>query len=196
MMVWNHRTPGIPDELFETDQEIPITKEEVRAIVISKLRLNEGFAAIDVGCGSGSITVEICLQTRSDNIYAIDFNERAIDLTKINLNKFGVKAKRMLARAEDILPTLPKVDAIIIGGSWGNIHQILSLAADRLVTGGRIVIDTILIETTYKTLDALHGLKLSTIDITQASIAKGRQVSTGTLMLARNPVTIISATKQ
>jgi cobalt-precorrin-6B (C15)-methyltransferase len=194
-MIWNHRTPGIPDELFETDQEIPITKEEVRAIVISKLRLNEGFAAIDVGCGSGSITVEICLQTRSDNIYAIDFNERAIDLTKINLNKFGVKAKTMLARAEDILPTLPKVDAIIIGGSWGNIHQILSLAADRLVKGGRIVIDTILIETTYKTLDALQGLKLSTIDITQAAIAKGRQVSTGTLMLARNPVTIISATK-
>jgi cobalt-precorrin-6B (C15)-methyltransferase len=194
-MIWNHRTPGIPDELFETDQEIPITKEEVRAIVISKLRLNEGFAAIDVGCGSGSITVEICLQTRSDNIYAIDFNERAIALTKINLNKFGVKAKTMLARAEDILPTLPKVDAIIIGGSWGNIHQILSLAADRLVKGGRIVIDTILIETTYKTLDALQGLKLSTIDITQAAIAKGRHVSTGTMMLARNPVTIISATK-
>jgi cobalt-precorrin-6B (C15)-methyltransferase len=194
-MIWNHRTPGIPDELFETDQEIPITKEEVRAIVISKLRLNEGFAAIDVGCGSGSITVEICLQTRSDNTYAIDFNERAIALTKINLNKFGVKAKTMLARAEDILPTLPKVDAIIIGGSWGNIHQILSLAADRLVKGGRIVIDTILIETTYKTLDALQGLKLSTIDITQAAIAKGRQVSTGTMMLARNPVTIISATK-
>jgi cobalt-precorrin-6B (C15)-methyltransferase len=195
-MIWNHRTPGIPDELFETDQEIPITKEEVRAIVISKLRLNEGFAAIDVGCGSGSITVEICLQTRSDIIYAIDFNERAIDLTKINLSKFGVKAKTMLARAEDILPTLPKVDAIVIGGSWGNIHQILSLAADRLVKGGRIVIDTILIETTYKTLDALQGLKLSTIDITQAAIAKGRQVSTGTMMLARNPVTIISATKQ
>jgi cobalt-precorrin-6B (C15)-methyltransferase len=194
-MIWNHRTPGIPDELFETDQEIPITKEEVRAIVISKLRLNDGFAAIDVGCGSGSITVEICLQTMSDNIYAIDFNERAIDLTKINLNKFGVKAKTMLARAEDILPTLPKVDAIIIGGSWGNIHQILSLAADRLVKGGRIVIDTILIETTYKTLDALQGLKLSTIDITQAAIAKGKPVSTGTLMLARNPVTIISATK-
>jgi cobalt-precorrin-6B (C15)-methyltransferase len=193
-MIWNHRTPGIPDELFETDQEIPITKEEVRAIVISKLRLNEGDAAIDIGCGSGSITVEICLQTRSDNIYAIDFNERAIDLTKINLNKFGVKAKTMLARAEDILPTLPEVDAIIIGGSWGNIHQILSLAADRLVKGGRIVIDTILIETTYKTLDALQGLKLSTIDITQAAIAKGRQVSTGTMMLARNPVTIISAT--
>jgi cobalt-precorrin-6B (C15)-methyltransferase len=194
-MFWKHRTPGVPDELFETDQEIPITKEEVRAIVVSKLRLNDGVSAIDIGCGSGSITVEICLQTRSNNVYAIDFNKKAIDLTKTNLDKFGVKAITMLARAEDVLPTLPKVDAIMIGGSWGNIHQIVSLATDRLVKGGRIVIDTILIETTCKTLDALQGLKLSGIDITQATIAKGRQVSTGTMMLARNTVTIISATK-
>ena len=194
-MFWKHRTPGVPDELFETDQEIPITKEEVRAIVVSKLRLNDGVAAIDIGCGSGSITVEICLQTRSNNVYAIDFNKKAIDLTKTNLDKFGVKAITMLARAEDVLPTLPKVDAIMIGGSWGNIHQIVSLATDRLVKSGRIVIDTILIETTCKTLDALQGLKLSGIDITQATIAKGRQVSTGTMMLARNTVTIISATK-
>jgi cobalt-precorrin-6B (C15)-methyltransferase len=194
-MFWKHRTPGIPDELFETDQEIPITKEEVRAIVVSKLRLNDGVAAIDIGCGSGSITVEICLQTRSNNVYAIDFNKKAINLTKTNLDKFGVKAITVLGKAEDVLPTLPKVDAIMIGGSWGNIHQILNLATDRLVKGGRIVIDTILIETTYNTLDALQGLKLRGIDITQASIAKGRQVSTGTMMLARNTVTIISATK-
>lgn len=194
-MFWKHRTPGIPDELFETDQEIPITKEEVRAIVVSKLRLNDGVAAIDIGCGSGSITVEICLQTKSNNVYAIDFNKKAIDLTKTNLAKFGVKAITMLGKAEDVLPTLPKVDAIMIGGSWGNIHQILNLATDRLIRGGRIVIDTILIETTYKTLDALQGLRLSGIDITQVSIAKGRQVSTGTMMLARNTVTIISATK-
>jgi cobalt-precorrin-6B (C15)-methyltransferase len=194
-LFWNYRTPGIPDELFETDQEVPITKEEIRAIAISKLRLKEGFAAIDIGCGSGSITVELCLQTNSNNVYAIDFNEKAINLTKKNLSKFGVKAFTMLARAEDVLPTLPKVDAIMIGGSWGNICQILTLAIDRLVNGGRIVIDTILIETMYKALDTLRYSRLSGIDITQATLAKGRQVSTGTMMLARNTVTIISATK-
>jgi cobalt-precorrin-6B (C15)-methyltransferase len=194
-LFWNYRTPGIPDELFETDKEVPITKEEIRAIAISKLRLKEGFAAIDIGCGSGSITVEICLQTNGNNVYAIDFNEKAINLTKKNLSKFGVKALTVLARAEDVLPTLPKVDAIMIGGSWGNIYQILTLAVDRLVNGGRIVIDTILIETMYKALDALRHSRLSGIDITQATLAKGQQVSTGTMMLARNTVTIISATK-
>jgi cobalt-precorrin-6B (C15)-methyltransferase len=194
-LFWEYRTPGIPDELFETNQEVPITKEEIRAIAVSKLRLKEGFAAIDIGCGSGSITVELCLQTRSDKIYAIDFNEKAIDLTKKNLNKFGVKANTIMARAEDVLPTLPKVQAIMIGGSWGNIHQILNLAVDKLANGGRIVLDTILIETIYKAHDALKNSGLCSIDITQATISKGRQVTTGTMMVARNPVTILSATK-
>jgi cobalt-precorrin-6B (C15)-methyltransferase len=194
-LFWDYHTPGIPDELFETNQEVPITKEEIRAIAVSKLRLKEGFAAIDIGCGSGSITVELCLQTRSDKIYAIDFNEKAIDLTKKNLNKFGVKANTIMARAEDVLPTLPKVQAIMIGGSWGNIHQILNLAIDKLSNGGRIVIDTILIETIYKAHDALKKSGLYCIDITQATISKGRQVTTGTMMVARNPVTILSATK-
>jgi cobalt-precorrin-6B (C15)-methyltransferase len=194
-LFWDYCTPGIPDELFETNQEVPITKEEIRAIAVSKLRLKEGFAAIDIGCGSGSITVELCLQTRSDKIYAIDFNEKAIDLTKKNLNKFGVKASTIMARAEDVLPTLPKVQAIMIGGSWGNIHQILNLAIDKLANGGRIVIDTILIETIYKAHDALKNSGLCGIDITQATISKGRQVTTGTMMVARNPVTILSATK-
>lgn len=194
-MFWDYRTPGIPDELFETNQEVPITKEEIRAIAVSKLRLKEGFAAIDIGCGSGSITVELCLQTRNDKIYAIDFNQKAIDLTNKNLNKFGVKASTIMARAEDVLPTLPKVQAIMIGGSWGNIHQILNLAIDKLANGGRIVIDTILIETIFKAHDALKNSGLCSIDITQATISKGRQVTTGTMMVARNPVTILSATK-
>ena len=158
-LFWDYRTPGIPDDLFEKDPDVPITKEEVRSIVLGKLRLKEGFSAIDVGCGSGSITVELCLQTRSNNIYAIDFNDRAIELTNRNLNKFGVKANTIKGKAEDILPSLPMVEAIMIGGSWGNIHRILGLAIGRLARGGRIAIDTILIETMYKTISSIKRSK-------------------------------------
>ena len=58
-MIWNYSTPGIPDELFERSEKVPITKEEIRSIVLSKLRLRRGYSVIDVGSGSGSITVEI-----------------------------------------------------------------------------------------------------------------------------------------
>ncbi|MDQ4050878.1 MAG: precorrin-6Y C5,15-methyltransferase (decarboxylating) subunit CbiT [Thermoproteota archaeon] len=195
MSVWDYRTPGIPDELFERTEEVPITKEDIRAIAISKLRLKEGYSAIDVGCGSGSITVELCMQTKG-RVYAIDFDKKAIELTKKNLQKFGVKAEEViLGKAQDILPKLLEVDAIVVGGTWGDTRRIIELAVDRLKNGGRIVIDTIVIETLYQALTTINNLGLTEIDITQVTISKARKVTTGTMMLARNPVMIISATK-
>ena len=195
MVLWDCRTPGIPDELFDRTEEIPITKEDIRAIAISKLRLKEGHSAIDVGCGNGSVTIELCLQTKG-KVYAIDFNEKAVVLTKKNLQKFDVKAEEvMLAKAQDVLPKLPQVDAIIVGGTWGDAKQVIELAVDKLKKGGRIVIDTILIETMYQALATVNELELNEIDITQVTISKARKVTTGTMMLARNPVMIISATK-
>ena len=194
-LLWNYRTPGIPDELFERTEQVPITKEDVRALVLSKLRLKENSSAIDIGCGSGSITVELCLQTKDNKVYAIDFEEKATELTRKNLLKFGLKAEVILSKAQDILPLLPQVDAIIIGGTWGNIEQIIRLSIDKLKKGGRLVIDTILIETMYKALKAINEASLDEVDVTQVIIAKARKVTTGTMMLARNPVLIISATK-
>ncbi len=192
--MWDYRTPGIPDEFFERTEEVPITKEDIRAIAISKLRLKEGHSAIDVGCGSGSITVELCLQTKG-NVYAIDFDKNAIELTKKNLQKFGAKAEVILGKAQDILPKLPQADAVIVGGTWGDTKQVIELAVGRVKKGGRIVIDTILIETTYQALATINELNLTEVDITQITISKARKVTTGTMMLARNPVMIISATK-
>lgn len=194
-MLWDFRTPGIPDELFERTEEVPITKEDIRAIAISKLRLKEGHSAIDIGCGSGSITVELCLQTRG-TVYAIDFNQKAVELTKKNLQKFGAKAEVILGKAQDVLPKLPQVDAIIVGGTWGDTRQVIQLAVGRLKKGGRLVIDTILIETMYQALAAINKMQLAEVDVTQVTIAKARKVTTGTMMLARNPVMIISATKK
>ena len=61
-MIWNYKTPGIPDEFFDRIDNVPITKEDIRSIIISKLRLKEGFTTLDIGCGSGSITAELILQ--------------------------------------------------------------------------------------------------------------------------------------
>jgi cobalt-precorrin-6B (C15)-methyltransferase len=194
-LLWDYRTPGIPDELFDRVEDVPITKEDVRALVISKLRLKENSSAIDVGCGSGSITVEMCLQTKGNKIYAIDFDGKAVELTRKNLLKFDVKAEVIFSKAQDILPLLPQVDAILIGGTSGEVERIVNLGIDRLNKGGRIVIDTVLIETMYKALTTINQANLKEVDVTQAIIAKARKVTTGTMMSARNPIIIISATK-
>ncbi len=194
-MVWAYRTPGIPDNLFERSEEVPITKEEIRALVISKLRLSENSWVIDVGCGSGSITVELCIQVPNGQVFGIDSDEAAIDLTKRNLLKFGMKANLFLGQAQEILPTLPQVDAVIIGGSSGDLTRLADLALSRLKTGGRIVFDTILIETLCLINGLIKKNSLYEIDITQVIVTKSKVISAGTMMVARNPVTIVSAAK-
>jgi len=195
-MIWNYLTPGIPDELFERSEKVPITKEDIRSIVLSKLRLRKNYLVIDVGCGSGSITVEICLQLNSKNVYAIDSDKNAIELTRKNLDKFGVSANLFYSKAEEILPSLPNVDAIIIGGTKGKTEKIIELCISKLKKDGRLVIDTILIETMYKALRAVKKEKMREIDVTQVTISKGKDVSSGTMLISRNPILILSATKQ
>ena len=195
--MWKFKTPGIPDEEFDRTESVPITKEEIRAIQISKARLSSGQTVLDIGCGSGSITVEAGLQVESDGkVIGIDLDPNAIELTNRNLKKFGVdNATLILGNAKEKISDLPEADAIFIGGTGGDTQEIVQLCEDKLKSGGRIVIGVILIETLYAVLQTIEKLKFDAIDITQITIGKSRKTSTGTMMLARNPVTVISAIK-
>jgi cobalt-precorrin-6B (C15)-methyltransferase len=97
--------------------------------------------------------------------------------------------------AKEKILELEEADTIFIGGTGGDTRDIVELAENKLKSGGRIVIGIILIETLYSVLQVLDKLQFESVDITQVTISKSRKTSTGTMMLARNPVTIISATK-
>jgi cobalt-precorrin-6B (C15)-methyltransferase len=195
--MWKHSTPGIPDELFERVEDVPITKEEVRVIQISKARLSPGQIVYDVGCGSGSISIEAANQVGSTGkVFSIDIDPNAVELTKKNLSKFQVyNVSVILGNATQKINELPIADTIFIGGTGGDTSEIVKLCETKLKQGGRIVIGTILVETLYSVLSTIDKLKFSSIDIIQVTISKSKKTSTGTMFLARNPVTIISATK-
>ena len=195
--MWKSKTPGIPDENFERTDKVPITKEEVRTIQISKARLKQGQIVYDIGCGSGSISVEAALQVESSGkILAIDFDEKAIELTKKNAEKFQItNITTIFGNAKEKILELEQADAIFVGGTGGDTQKIVELSQDKLKSGGRIVIGTILIETLSAVLQILEKLQFEEVDITQVTISKSRKTTTGTMMLARNPVTVISATK-
>ena len=195
--MWNYKTPGIPDEYFERTENVPITKEEVRTIQISKARLKPGQTVYDIGCGSGSISIEAAFQVESfGKVISIDYDENAIELTKKNTDKFNLSNISVIfGNAKEKILELEEADAIFIGGTGGDTKEIVELSQNKLKSGGRIVIGTILIETLYSVLQILDKLQFESVDITQITIAKSRKTSTGTMMLARNPVTIISATK-
>ena len=195
--MWNYKTPGIPDEHFERTEKVPITKEEVRTIQLSKARLKPGQIVYDIGCGSGSISVEAGIQIESTGkVLAIDYDENAVELTKKNLKKFNLSNVSVLfGNSKEKISDLEMADVIFIGGTGGDTSDIVKLSENKLKPGGRIVIGIILIETLYSVLQILDTLKFDSIDITQVTISKSRKTTTGTMMLARNPVTIISATK-
>jgi cobalt-precorrin-6B (C15)-methyltransferase len=196
--VWAYKTPGLPDELFNQNDEVPgPTKEEIRVITISKARLSEGSIVIDVGCGTGGLTVEAALQVApKGKVYAIDQDQTAIELTKSNVEKFGVQNNVVITQgsAPEALASLPRADAVLIGGS-GFLREVLLVSNAKLKQNGRVVINAILLETAYTAVNELKSLGFKDIDVTQVSVAKGKQINSGTMMMARNPITIVSATK-
>ena len=196
--MWKSKTPGIPDEEFDRTESVPITKEEIRAIQISKGRLSVGQTVLDIGCGSGSVTVEAAIQVENTGkVIGVDVDPNAIQLTEKNLKKFGITNYQLVeGNAKEKILEFPEADTVFIGGTGGDTRDIVELCQNKIKSGGRIVIGIILIETLYSVLQTIEKLDFTEIDITQITIGKSRKTSTGTMMLARNPVTVISATKK
>jgi cobalt-precorrin-6B (C15)-methyltransferase len=197
--MWKSRAPGIPDELFERSEEIPMTKEEIRTLTISKARLRQGDNVIDIGCGTGSLTVEASRQVSPGGlVYAIDRDKKAIALTQRNLSKFSLRNDVQLIRGEATraLRRLPTVDAILVGAGGENLARIIDLSFKKLKPEGRIVINAILLETGCIAMAELDRLGFRDVEVVQVTIAKGKRVPQGTMMLARNPITIISGVKR
>jgi len=196
--VWSYKTPGIPDELFLQSDKVPgPTKEEIRVLTISKARLREGFYVADIGCGTGGLTVEAALQVASNGkVFAIDEDKGAVSLTRGNVEKFGVQnvVQVIHGKAPEVMSKLPKVDAVIIGGSV-SLREVIRASYEKLKENSKIVINAILLETAYTALDEVKKLHFKDVDVTLVFVAKGREVASKTMMVARNPITIISATK-
>ena len=135
--MWKYKTPGIPDEDFERIDQVPITKEEVRVVQIAKGRLEPGYTVYDIGCGSGSISVETALQIEpSGTVYSIDIDPKAIELTKKNLEKFGISnVTVILGDAKEKISKLPQADTIFIGGTGGDTKDTSSRRTRHTVNG-------------------------------------------------------------
>jgi len=187
------RLPGIPDEEFIRVEKIPMTKEEIRVLALSKARLFDGAKFIDIGSGTGSVTVEAGLVVgEKGKVWAIEKDKDAVELTKKNVEKFKLNNVVIIeGEAPEALDH--EVDAIFIGGTE-RLEEILLSSDKKLKNGGRIVIDAILLETVNKALSTLNQMGYKT-DVIEVIIAKGMKTSKGYAMISRNPIFIVYGEK-
>ena len=143
----------IDDEEFIRGN-VPMTKREVRALTLAEARLDSDSIVVDVGAGTGSITVEAALIAKRGKVLAIERKAEAVKLIKLNVEKFSVANVEVIcAEAPQGLQDLPEVDAVIIGGSGGNTDRILDVLNTKLKVGGRIVVNAITIQTSAGALE-------------------------------------------
>ncbi|MEE8168687.1 MAG: precorrin-6Y C5,15-methyltransferase (decarboxylating) subunit CbiT [Candidatus Hydrothermarchaeales archaeon] len=180
---------GIPDEEFIGGA--PMTKQEVRAVTLSKARIGDFDIIYDIGAGCGSLTVEAALLARGGRVFAVERNADRIPIIEKNLKIFGVKNVDIINReAPDVLAELPLADRIIIGGSGGKIGGILRKSIERLKRGGIIVVNIVTLDSLGKALSTLQALDLD-FNVTQVSISRSETVGDKMIMKAHNPVFVI-----
>lgn len=174
--------------------KVPITKEEVRAISLNKLNLKNAKIFIDVGAGTGSVSIEAALTYDNLKVIAIERNDVAIDLINQNVNKFN------LSNIEVIKDYAPidldvKADGIFLGGTGNNLEEIIKWSKDLLIPGGRLVANFILIDNFYDTLDLLKKYNFVNLDVSQLSINKLEKLGSRDYFKPHNPIFIISCEK-
>lgn len=184
---------GIPDQAFHQRQPLKglITKSEVRVISLSKMQIHPGDIVWDIGAGAGSIAIEAALLGAT--VWAIEKNQGDCDIIHKNIAQFGIHEKRgqihvIHGRAPEALDDLPSPDAVFIGGSGGEISQIVQLCQTRLKKGGRLVINL----ATLENVAALHETLGQSSALTLVQINRSRPILNLTRFEALNPVFIIS----
>ena len=195
MKKWKYKTPGIPDEMF-IRRDVPMSKEEIRAVVISKLRLKADQIVYDIGAGTGSISIEAACQVDDGMVFAVERKKKGVNLIKKNKNKFNLgNIEIVRGRAPEKLVDLPCPDRVVIGGSGGHLEEILKLVDQKLNNGGRIVITAVTINTLNSAFNCFSNLNYS-LDVCNIAVTRTKEVADYHMFKALNPIYIISAKRR
>ena len=189
------RAFGIPEEEFAHRRGL-ITKQEIRAIALSKLRLSERSIVWDIGAGSGSVSIEASFLARKGRIFAVERDLEQIKLLAENIRKFEAwNVEVIRAEAPEGLDKLPDPDAVFIGGSGGRMEEILDVVSRRLKPGGRIVANAATLESMNAAADGLRRRGFE-IEVALVNVARSKAVANLTRLQSLNPVFVITGFRE
>lgn len=181
---------GIKDDEFVRGN-VPMTKAEVRAATLSKLSLFPDAVCCDIGCGTGSVTVEMALAAYRGHVYALDKNPEAILLTTQNSKRFHVgNIIPLLGSAPETLDSVPALDAAFIGGSVGRMDEIFAAILGKNPRA-RIVVNAITLESLHSAQAAFAAHDIQP-EIVQLCVNRIKPAAGLHMIAAQNPVFILS----
>ncbi len=188
---------GLDDDEFLRNTEgktVPMTKQEIRAVALAKLKITEDACVYDVGAGTGSVSIESAFLARGGRVFAVEKNPQAVAQLKQNIAHFGFQNIEVVeGLAPQAMDELPAPDFVFVGGSSGNIESILRLCLQKNPQV-RMIVTAITLETMADILSAVKKLKEQwenlTLEISQVSAARAKTAGTMHLMMGQNPVYI------
>ncbi len=182
------RPAGMPDDVFVRGK-VPMTKMEVRCVILGKMAVSENDVVWDIGAGTGSVSVELAMQARQ--VWAVERRDEAVELIRENREKFGRWNLRIAwGEAPMDLKELPDPDAVFVGGSGGHLGEILH-EVWRRNRRARICISATLLETLQESLAAFAEREIEP-DIVQIAVTRSEKVGGRHMMRAGNPIYIIT----
>lgn len=189
---WPYASSGIPDELFIRG-DVPMTKQEVRAVALAKLRITATDTVWDVGAGTGSVSIEAALVARAGSVWAVERNAAGVRLIRENADAFGCgNVHAVPGVAPEALAKLPVPDAVFVGGSAGELPSIVEAALEKN-SQVRLCVPCVTVETLTEACALLSGSRFKGFEACQVSAARAEAVGSHHLMKAQNPVFLVSA---
>ena len=184
------RVPGLPDEAFIRGKT-PMTKRDVRALVVSSLHLKPDSIVWDIGAGTGSVSVECACQCPLGEVCAVEMKADALDLIRQNAEKFHALNLRVVpGRAPAALAGLPAPDAVFLGGTTGAAEDIVHVLR-RLQRPIRLVATAVTMESAQELLHLMQPM--ADFEARQVAVSNLEAVGRYTMFKAENPVFVFSA---
>lgn len=185
------RAHGLADQSFLRGS-VPMTKQEVRSVTLSKLEVEPEDVVYDVGAGTGSVSVEVALLARQGQVYAVEINPEATALIEENKRAFGLCNLHVISgKAPDALTGLPTPSKAFLGGTKGNMKEILQVLFEKNPEV-RVVVNAIALESLEEAITSLRDMGCAHVDVVQLSAARAREMGRYHMMTAQNPVFIIT----
>ncbi|HEY5537908.1 MAG TPA: precorrin-6Y C5,15-methyltransferase (decarboxylating) subunit CbiT [Acetobacterium sp.] len=171
----------------------PMTKREIRILTISLLGIKSGDVVVDIGAGTGGITMEAAYAAAPGTVYAVEAKEAALELVAKNKEHFHADNVEIIqGKAPEALSAITRnVDRVIIGGSGGNMDDLFIWCREKIRNRGRVIANFVTLENAAQAMTLMNRY-FENVELIQVGISRGEGIGGLTMLKAANPIFIIT----